>query len=426
MENRSGTNLTLTQTEWIVGTATPPDARDNGQNVGTIWYNGSKDEDLSGSTYFSKSGFLCLPKTPPLDYHGGSNNVVWVAAHNQYFALALLPQQPGQALVVRRTDLPRFTSEEGKRLGTNSPPPQGYESSIIYPSITLTNGQVSEQKFWVYTGPKEYETVNRAAAQTGNDFDKIMSFGFFGIVAKVLLAGMNWMHRTVHIPYGWTIVGITFLIKLVFWPLTASSTRSAKRMQALAPRVKEIQEKFKDDPMKSQKKVMEFYKENKVNPMGSCLPMLLQIPVFFGFLMMIRTAIELRGVHWLWVADLSKPDTLLWIPNPGGFIPFIGAGVPFNLLPLIMGATMLWQARLTPPSPGMDQSQQAIMKYLPLIFLVTLYNFSAAMTLYWTTNNLLTILQTKLTKNITIAPPSGPAKPAPPTIPQRKQKNVRK
>src|SRR5204863_3474899 len=108
-----------------------------------------------------------------------------------------------------------------------------------------------------------------------------------------------------------------------------------------------------------------------------------------------------------------------------GFIPFMSAGIPFNLLPLIMGATMLWQARLTPPSPGMDKSQQAIMKYLPLIFLVTLYNFSAAMTLYWTTNNLLTIVQTKLTKNITVTP-STPAKPAPPMAPQKKQKNVRK
>jgi len=135
---------------------------------------------------------------------------------------------------------------------------------------------------------------------------------------------------------------------------------------------------------------------------------------------MIRSAIELRGVHWLWVTDLAKPDTLFWIPNPGGFIPFVGAGIAFNLLPLIMGATMLWQARLTPPSPGMDKTQQAIMKYLPLIFLVTLYNFSAAMTLYWTTNNILTIIQTKLTKNITVSPPAAPAKPAP-APPQKKQ-----
>jgi YidC/Oxa1 family membrane protein insertase len=426
MENRSGTNVALPLQEWIVGTATPLDARDNGQNVGVIWYNGSKTEDVGGSSYFSKSGFMCLPRTPPLEWRGGSNNVAWVATHNQYFALALLPQQPGESLLIRRIDLPRFTGEEATRIGgTNAPPPQGYKASIIYPSITLTNGQVVEQKVWVYAGPKEYETLNRAAERMGNNFDQIMSFGLWGFVSKALLFGMNWMHRVLRIPYGWTIVGITVLIKLVFWPLTASSTRSAKRMQALAPQVKALQEKYKDDPMKAQKKVMEFYKENKVNPMGSCLPMLLQIPVFFGFLMMIRTAIELRGVHWLWVTDLSKPDTLFWIPNPGGVIPFIGAGIPFNLLPLIMGATMLWQAHLTPPSPGMDKSQQAIMKYLPLIFLVTLYNFSAAMTLYWTTNNLLTIVQTKLTKNIT-APTNAPTKPAPPTPPQKKQKNIRR
>ncbi len=160
--------------------------------------------------------------------------------------------------------------------------------------------------------------------------------------------------------------------------------------------------------------------------MGSCLPMLLQIPVFFGFFRMIQSAIELRGAHWLWVKDLAKPDTLFWVPGLG-MIPFIGipgVGLPFNLLPLIMGATMLWQARLTPPSPGMDPSQQAIMKYLPLIFLVGLYNFSAGMTLYWTTNNLLTIVQTKLTKNIGVTPTTP--KPAPPVAPQKKGKRMTK
>jgi len=132
---------------------------------------------------------------------------------------------------------------------------------------------------------------------------------------------------------------------------------------------------------------MEFMREHKVSPLGGCLPMLLQIPVFFGFFMMIRSAIELRGAGFLWVTDLSQPDTLFYL---GGF--------PINLLPLLMGATMLWQARLTPPSPGMDPTQQKLMRYMPLMFMVFLYNYSAALTLYWTTQNLLTILQTKLTK----------------------------
>jgi YidC/Oxa1 family membrane protein insertase len=431
MENRSPTNLSLPQQEWLVGTATPLDAKDNGQNVGVLWYNGSKTEDVGGTSYFSGSGFMCLPKTPPREYRGGSNNVVWAAAQNQYFVLALFPERPGQALAIRRIDLPRPTGEEARTVATNGPPPQGYETAIIYPPVTLTNGQVFEQRVQLYAGPKEYQTLNQLSERLGNKPDQIMSFGMFGFVSKGLLLGMNWMHQALKIPYGWTIVAITVLIKLVFWPLTASSTRSAKRMQALQPQIKAIQEKHKEDPMKAQKKVMEFYKENKVNPLGSCLPMLLQIPVFFGFFSMIRTAVELRGAHWLWVKDLAKPDTLFWIPGLG-FIPFIGVsgvGLPFNLLPLIMGATMFWQARLTPPSPGMDPTQQAIMKYLPLIFLVSLYNFSAGMTLYWTTNNLLTILQTKLTRTIEVKPPAPPtptaAKPASPVAPQRKA-NVRK
>jgi YidC/Oxa1 family membrane protein insertase len=133
--------------------------------------------------------------------------------------------------------------------------------------------------------------------------------------------------------------------------------------------------------------------------MSGCLPMLLQMPVFFGFFFMIRTAIELRGASFLWVADLSKPDTLYVIPGLN-FIPFISTaeGLPLNLLPMFMGVTMLWQARLTPVSPGMDPAQAKMMKYLPAIFILFLYNYSAGLALYWTVQNLLSVVQTKLTK----------------------------
>jgi YidC/Oxa1 family membrane protein insertase len=183
-----------------------------------------------------------------------------------------------------------------------------------------------------------------------------------------------------------------------------------KRLQALQPQMAAIKEKYKDDPAKMNKKTMEFMKENKVSPLGGCLPMLLQIPVFFGFYQMIQSAIELRGARFLWVKDLSQPDTLFLIP---------GTGFPFNLLPLIMGVTMLWQARLTPPSPGMDPMQAKLMRYMPLMFLVILYNFSAGLALYWTVQNLLTIAQTKLTKTATA--PVVPVK-APVLTPHQKKR----
>jgi YidC/Oxa1 family membrane protein insertase len=133
--------------------------------------------------------------------------------------------------------------------------------------------------------------------------------------------------------------------------------------------------------------------------MGGCLPMLIQTPVFFGFFTMIRSAIELRGAHFLWAADLSKPDTLFMIPGLT-FIPIISTpdGLPFNLMPLLMVAAMIWQAHLQPPSPGMDPGQQKIMRYMPLMFLVILYNYSSGMALYMTVSTLSGVLQTKLTK----------------------------
>jgi len=289
--------------------------------------------------------------------------------------------------------------------------PKGCEATIVYPGFQLQPNQAFQRNFELFAGPKEYKTLARIASRFNNNLDLVMGFGaFFGVVTKALLLTMNWMHEAIGLSYGWAIIAITVAIRGAFWPLTQASTRSMKRMQAFQPQMKALQEKYKDDPGKLNKKMMEFMKENKVNPMGGCLPVAIQMPVFFGFLYMIRSAIELRGVHFLWVADLSKPDTLFIIP---------GLNFPFNLLPLIMGATMLWQAHLTPPSPGMDPMQQKIMRYMPLMFMVFLYWYSAALTLYWTTNNLIQILQTKLTRT-NLPGEAKPGQPAGLTPPGKK------
>ena len=187
-----------------------------------------------------------------------------------------------------------------------------------------------------------------------------------------------------------------------------------KRMQALAPEVKALKEKYKDDPQKFTQKQMELWKKHKVNPMGGCLPMAIQMPVFIGFYTMMRSAIELRGAHFLWVADLSKPDTLFMIP---------GINFPFNLLPLLMGGAMLWQSHLQPPSPGMDPTQAKLMRYMPLIFLLFLYNYSSGLALYMTVSTLLGVLQTKLTKNL--RDPAAPAANPALTPPSKYRKNER-
>jgi YidC/Oxa1 family membrane protein insertase len=387
-ENTSSQPLALPAQELIVGTATPMDADDTSLTTGMMWSDGTSAKDQP-ITWFSGAGLGCMRGAPRTESFAGSNNVVWAAAHNQFFTILAMPQKPAAQVLARPVTLPAFPNVEPN---ASMVLPRGVETALVFPAQTLTANSSVERQVVLFAGPKEYRTLADIGAQFKNRADDVMGFGgWLGFCAKPLLIAMNSLHDVTTLGYGWVIVLITVLIKVIFWPLTAASTRSMKRMQALAPELKLLQEKYKDDVQKLTKKQWELYKIHKVNPMSGCLPMLIQMPVFIGFFTMIRSAIELRGAHFLWVTDLSKPDTLFMIP---------GLDYPFNLLPLLMGGSMLWQSHLTPPSPGMDASQAKMMRYMPLIFLVFLYNYSAGLALYWTVNNLLTVLQTKLTRNL--------------------------
>jgi len=392
LENTSHQPIALPAQQWVVGTATPMGPDDAGLYLGAMWCDGTNSPQDCAVSYFSPSTttFFVFPRTPKTVYQEGTGNVAWAAVHNQFFTLMAMPKEPAQQLVAVPVKLPVLTA-------TQSAPPEGVQAALLYPAQTLPAGQTVERNITLYAGPKEYRTLALIGDQFNNHADLVMQFGFFGFFAKGLLLAMNWLHDATTLGYGWVIVLITVIIKVLFWPLTAASTRSMKRMQALAPEMAALKEKYKDDLQKFTQKQWEVYKKNKVSPLSGCLPMLIQTPIFIGFFTMIQSAIELRGAHFLWVADLSKPDTLFIIP---------GIDFPFNLLPLLMGASMLWQSLITPPAPGMDPAQAKMMRYLPLVFLVFLYNYSAGLALYWTVNNLLTILQTKLTKNITVPAPA--------------------
>jgi YidC/Oxa1 family membrane protein insertase len=401
--NKSTQSLALPEQEWTVGTAAPMNADDRGTPyIGMIWSDGDKFVDTPGASYFSTRNFACMPRTPPAEYRiTQTTNIAWASVHNQYFALAVVAQQPPAGVVMRSVNLPAVKSDEVQMYSTN-----GYTAALVYPAMTLTNTQTVVRSFILYAGPKEYKTLAKVAGELNNNLDVIMNFGrYLGFFAKGLLLAMNFIHAILKMPYGWVIVLITVLLRLIFWPLTAASTRSTKKMAALQPQLKELQDKYKDDPMKLQKKQWELYKQNKVNPMGSCLPALIQWPVFIGFYTMIRTAIELRGAHFLWATDLSKPDTLFLIP---------GINFPVNLLPLLMVGVMVWQAHLLPPSPSMDPAQQRMMRYMPAIFLVFLYFYSSGMALYMFVSTLLGIIQTKMTKTTPLPATATPALTAAP------------
>ncbi len=416
LKNTSDRALAVPAQEWVVGTATPMDVDDSYFSIygGAMWFDGKKSAPIRLS-YFNPSTttFFFFPRIPKTEYLEGANNVVWAAAGNQFFTLLAMPAQPAGKILAQPVTLPAFSNVEQ---APGTPLPRGVQTALVYPAQTLSANSNVVRQIVIYAGPKEYRRLADIGEEFQNHADNVMGFnGIFGFCAKPLLLAMNWMHDVLsrfipNISYGWIIVLFTILLRGIFWPLMAASTRSMKRMQALAPEVKALKEKYKDDPQKFTQKQMELWKKHKVNPMGGCLPMVIQMPVFIGFYTMLRSAIELRGAHFLWAADLSKSDTLFMIHGVT-FIPFISTpeGLPFNLLPLMMGGAMLWQSHLTPPSPGMDPTQQKMMRYLPAIFILFLYNYSSGLALYMTVSTLLGVLQTKVTKNLKDpAAPQGP------------------
>jgi len=392
LKNTSDKPLAMPAQEFVTGTATPMDVDDTGMYLGVTCFDGTNYVD-NGTRYFNTNTttfFGLMSRTPTPEFRAGAGNVIWAAAHNQFFALLAMPKIPAQQVVARPVNLPPL-SENSFATGI------GIQTALVYPAQTLSANSNVERQIVFFAGPKEYRTLARIGEDFQNHADLAMNFGtgyisFWGVgtfFAKLLLSSMNWLHDVTKMGYGWAIVTITILLRAVFWPLTAASTRSMKKMQALGPEVKALKEKYKDDPQKFTQKQMELWKKNKVSPMGGCLPMMVQMPVFFGFLAMIRCAIELRGAHFLWVADLTKPDTLFMIP---------GLNFPFNLLPLLMVGVMVWQSHLQPVSPGMDPGQQKMMRYMPLMMLLFLYNYSSGMALYMTVSTLLGIIQMRLTK----------------------------
>jgi YidC/Oxa1 family membrane protein insertase len=382
LQNWSNEPRHLPPQEWVFGTAAPLHPNESVNYLGLFEHDGDSTEHV-GEGWFANRFLGCLPGTPRAEYLGEGTNAVWAAVHNQFFTTIVMPRDPAARVFARHVELPPGSSASGG----SSP---GYQAALLYGPESIPPQQERVREFDLYIGPKEYQTVS----SLGSNADAVMGFDnyfggrFSGFFARALLLAMNGLHR-MGLSYALAIIAITVIVRLLFWPLMQASARTSKRMAALQPQIKELQEKYKDNPQKMNQKMLELWREHKINPASGCLPILIQFPILLGFFAMLQTAIELRGESFLWACDLSQSDTIAVIP---------GLNFPINPLPLLMGVTMLWQARLTPVSPSMDPTQQKIMKYMPLLFMVFLYNFSAGLTLYWTVSNLLSIAQMKLTR----------------------------
>lgn len=295
---------------------------------------------------------------------------VWAAVKNKFFVQIVEPDTGIRSVAVQadRADRDAFVVS-------------GVRAALTLPSAALGAGDRLETEIRYYAGPKKYTLLRDA----GNQRADVMEFGrFFKWICQLLLPLLNVIESVLPGGYGVAVILLTIIVKLVFWPVTHKGTESMKRMQALQPELKKLREKYKSEPKKLQEKQMLLYRENKVNPLAGCLPMVIQIPVFIGLFTVLRSAVELRYARFLWIADLSEPEGLF-----AGAIPFLSSGV--NILPLLMTATMVLQQRLT-PSAG-DPQQQKMMAFMPIMMLFLFYSMPSGLVLYWTVSQALSILQ---------------------------------
>ena len=297
--------------------------------------------------------------------HVSEGTVLWQALTKKYFAVILRPDQP--AALARAY----VTSKESTTL----------HGVLRFAPEQIAPGGVLKHEILAFAGPQYYSELK----EFGYGFEQILSHGFFGVFKYWLLVALQQTHRLVG-NYGWAIIIVTCLVKLLFTPFTHMSFESMRKMQAIQPKVKALQEQYKKDQAKLSQETMALYKRHKVNPMGGCLPMLLQIPVFIAFYQVLVQTVELKGAPFIfWIRDLSEPDRLLTFPFT---LPFLGDGA--NLLPILMLGSMIWQQRLTPQVGGSPE-QQKMMMLMPIVFGFIFYNLPSGLVLYWLVNNVLSI-----------------------------------
>jgi len=296
-----------------------------------------------------------------------TGKIVWVALQSRYFMTSLIPLQEQNASL---------------RLSVLSD--HVVEAQYDSPEQVFAPNSRQSFEYLLFFGPKSMNAVKPA----GHQLDRALDFGTFDILAKPCLWLLNFIHGVIP-NYGVAIIIITILTKIILWPLGTKSYKSMSQMKKLQPLIQEIREKYKNDRKKMNEEVMRLHKTYSINPVGGCLPMILQIPVFFALYRMLDQAIELRHAPFLWwINDLSAPDRLFHFDFA---IPFMEPPYGIPVLTLVMGATMFWQQKMSPPAG--DPTQAKMMLMMPVVFTFIFINFSAGLVLYWLVNNVLSIAQ---------------------------------
>jgi YidC/Oxa1 family membrane protein insertase len=288
-----------------------------------------------------------LEKMPQEKYF--YNKIRWAGFENKYFLQAVIP-------------------DESHTIRYNKENINNFIAHFSLPELDIPPGKIIKKNYSIYLGPKDLDFLNKAKSE----LEKSLSFGWFDAIAKPLLVFLKWLNKITG-NFGVNIIVLTVIIKILFLPLTHKSMHSMKEMQKIQPKITALREKYKDNKEMLNKEIMTLYRTQKVNPLGGCLPMLLQIPVFFALYKVLLDSIELRHAPFMfWITDLSAKD-------------------PYYITPILMGASMFIQQKMT-PQVG-DPTQAKLMLMLPIVFTFMFLSFPSGLVIYWLVNNLLSIVQ---------------------------------
>ncbi|MEO5715739.1 MAG: membrane protein insertase YidC [Luteolibacter sp.] len=389
LENAAATTLNINQWSIFIGESTANNQREVGY-TSFFWRN-------SGSTHFKasttfKKGMMSaaqVRQTSPAD-----DKIEYAGVTNQFFATVLRPKDPAiTSMWAKPSDVV---------LPESNTPETSVRAGLQLPSTTLNPHEPKTFSYLLFVGPKHNNMLQKMDNHWGDGWGNVIDYGWFWWVSRPL----NWVLNTYHHlldgvaknwAWGLAIIFLTLTVRICIWPLHAKSTHTMKRMSKLQPEMAKIKEKYSDDPNKLNTEMMGLYKTYGINPLGGCLPMFIQIPIFYGFFSMLRYAVELRGHGFLWIHDLSQPDTLYTFHLPFE-LPIFGNVIPINILPVVMAITSFLQIQMTPKTG--DKMQQNMIKFMPFMFFFFCYNYASALALYWTTQNIFSIGQTWLMNKI--------------------------
>jgi YidC/Oxa1 family membrane protein insertase len=335
------------------------------------WRGGFGDKSVAGRSASQKTLFFNTSENKLVEKDAGaakkgpvtdSGPFSFAGIEDTYFAAVFLPKDNRALRIETLSD-------------TVASDPSGKEELHVGAAV----GGEGRNQFSLFTGPKDVDLLRRVDPK----LEQAVDFGWFSFIAKPLFLAMHSLNDKYIHNYGWSIILLTIAINTLLLPLKISGMKSMRKMSGLQPQIQAINEKYKNigirDPRKAEQnqEVMDLYKRHGVNPLGAgCMPLLLQIPFFFAFYKVLSVSIEMRGANWLWVSDLSQPETLA-----------------IRILPLTMIATQFFLQKMTPPTPGADPAQQKMMMFMPLVMGFMFYGVSSGLVLYWLTGNVVGIVQ---------------------------------